>query len=706
MDSSEFGNPNWTQDFRSEFKRLRGYDPFPYMAAKLGQIVDSPRTTHRFLEDYQRTLGDLMATCYYGRLTELGRPYGLRTHSEAAGFQKPDVDAIRALGCSDIVMVENWSRSNEDRSYIHQFYADQLRNHDAVRNGGSAAHVYGRRIVQSEAFTVMDFANWSHDPCGLKDIGDRAFCNGVNRNVLTFWVHQPEEDVKPGYAWPTVGGNFDRHLTWWPMGKEWTKYLTRCQLLLQSGKPRADICYFQGEWVPAFPPAKWAMDPPMPAGYDCDVMNAEALLTRAEAGTDGSLVLPDGVSYRYLVLYQNGGEMLPKWYYPVVGGDSSLTFDLSLHVPEAGSGKPLAVSLPVLRKMKELVEGGVTLIGPKPDRLIVLAHDSESEAELEALTGALWEDRPAKSGMRSVGKGRVIWGKSLAACAQEDGLHPDVEIVESDATKALPLKTWSGVSSPMAFEWIHRTIDGAEFYFVANLRNAEAEGRFTFRVDGMQPELWDPVRGKIRDAGCFEISGGRCTLPLRFAPRESCFVVFRKPATRTKGSDETNTPLLKTLQELTGPWTVNFDPAWGGPESVVFDELQDWITRTEPGIKHYSGKATYKKTFDIQLPASDLRSPTSLFLDLNRVRNIARVRLNGQDLGVVWTAPWQVEITGVVKPTGNKLEVDVINLWPNRLIGDRELPPAERLTRTNVEDNKFMKPLPSGLLGPVRVLVK
>ena len=91
-----------------------------------------------------------------------------------------------------------------------------------------------------------------------------------------------------------------------------------------------------------------------------------------------------------------------------------------------------------------------------------------------------------------------------------------------------------------------------------------------------------------------------------------------------------------------------------------------------------------------------------MYLGLDRVRNVARVRLNGKDLGVVWTAPWQVDITQAVKPTANELAIDVVNLWPNRLIGDAALAPQERLTKTNVTKFKKDSPLlPSGLLGPV-----
>lgn len=177
-------------------------------------------------------------------------------------------------------------------------------------------------------------------------------------------------------------------------------------------------------------------------------------------------------------------------------------------------------------------------------------------------------------------------------------------------------------------------------------------------------------------------------------------MVFRKPTRSAKGPDTGNFPELKQIGEIGGPWTVKFDPKWGGPESVVFEKLQDWSKRPEKGIKYYSGKATYYKTFD--LPKTSQKAGKRLYLDLKRVRNVAEVRLNGKDLGVVWTAPWHVEISQAVKQSGNKLEIDVVNLWPNRLIGDAGLPKEKRRTKTNV--NKFKansRLMESGLLGPV-----
>ena len=702
IDSGEIGHPDWTPLFREQFKRLRGYDPFGFMAARAGLIVDSAEVTEKFGEDYERTIGDLMIECYYGRLGELARAQGLGTHSEAAGFQKPGVDALRAMGCNDICMSEYWSRVSQDNTYIHQLSDAQLRCHDGIKNASSAGHIYGRKIVQAEAFTVIRKGRWL--PKGpavnrgtnydrsffeFKDIGDRAFCAGLNRNVLHQYMSQADERAKPGYVWPTIGCEFDRHSTLWPMGSAWLTYLARCQYLLQAGRFVGDVCYFQGDWAPVYVPAKWAMDPPLPAGYDCDTINSDAMITRATAGKDGRLLLPDGQSYRYLVLCQGG-----RW-------------QNSARYPKTASGKPLALSPATLRKIKELVTAGVTVIGPRPVRPVGLTGYPESNAEIKKLTDSLWGKTSNAVGLRKVGKGRVIWGQSLAEVMDADGIAPDLEIEESPATKKLGKETLSGIPSPGTFDWIHRKIDGADVYFIANLRNAAADGLFTFRTEGKQPQLWDAVTGEIRDAAAFkQTTDGRMAVPLDLPPRGSIFVVFRKTIGASQnGLAETNWPDLSPAMDIRGSWTVRFDPKWSGPESVVFDKLEDWSKRDEPGIKFYSGTATYHKTFD--LPEALRKGTQRVYLSLGKVECMAEIRLNGEKLGVVWTAPWQVDITQAIKPTGNKLEIDVVNLWNNRVVGDIALSPEKRLTKTNVIYFKKDSPLlPSGLLGPVQLMAE
>ena len=222
---------------------------------------------------------------------------------------------------------------------------------------------------------------------------------------------------------------------------------------------------------------------------------------------------------------------------------------------------------------------------------------------------------------------------------------------------------------------IHRTDGAADVYFVANLAWTNGMVKGVFGVSDKQPELWNPNTGEMRDLPEFQTVGGKTIVSLQFAPTESCFIVFRKSISSAENfAGSKNFPTLKTAGEIPGAWTVTFDPKWGGPEKPVeFTTLENWTSRAEAGIKYYSGTAVYEKTFD--LPDSKLKTKKSkLFLELGTVRDIASVNLNGHDLGVVWTSPWRVDISGAVKAKNNRLIVKVTNCWANRQIGDEQQP--------------------------------
>jgi hypothetical protein len=249
--------------------------------------------------------------------------------------------------------------------------------------------------------------------------------------------------------------------------------------------------------------------------------------------------------------------------------------------------------------------------------------------------------------------------------------------------------------------YIHRHDEHAEIYFVGNRTNAPVSAECRFRVTGLQPELWDAVTSERRTLPEFREEHGRTVVPLRFAPSESYFVVFRK-GSRASG---VNFPDWKPAAELAGPWEVTFDPQWGGPDQpVTFTSLSDWTQRPEDDIRHYSGVAVYRTTLDAPAAASLQSRPS---LDLGEVKDLAAVKLNGRELGVVWCAPWRVVLpAGLLKPAGNQLEIKVANLWPNRLIKDASLPEKQRLTWTTWSPYKPSdRLLPSGLLGPVRILL-
>jgi hypothetical protein len=667
IDSWEIGQPGWTVKFLDEFRRRRGYDPLPYLPALAKKKVDSPEVTERFLWDYRRTLADLVAENYYGRLSDLSHQRGLGSHAESGGpFYTQYVDLLECEGAIDIPMAEFWL-ARWDRGKLLLDW--EVRS---VRQAASAAHVYGKPLCQAEAFTdIVD--DWIEDPYALKRIGDRAFCLGLTRNVLCFYVHQPRLDIKPGYQWAHVGAHFDRNITWWDQGHAWLKYLARCQHMLRQGAFVADWLYFSGEDIPT----SALMDQKPVDGHDYDVINAQALLSRTRA-EGGRVVLPDGMSYRYLVLQEDRtAKMTPA----------------------------------VLEKLRELVEGGVTLVGSRPRQAPGLTDYPRCDEKLKAMTDELWGPRSGPSGKRRFGRGRVIWGKNLEAVAKADGLTPDLEF------RQLP--------EGGKFDWIHRRNGDTDIYFLSNQTERAAHLEAVFRVAGRAPELWDAVTGAIRPLPEFRVENGRTAVPMRFEPKQSFFVVFRPQADRAKPVvNGRNFPEVKTIAEIAGPWEVRFAPKWGGPPKTTFAQLEDWTRRPEEGIRYYSGTATYRRTFDLSV-----RPGNKVHLDLGTVKNLAQVRLNGKDLGVIWTAPWRVEITDCVKAKGNELEIEIVNLWPNRLIGDGKLPKEQRRTVTNVKTydaalppgyrtescpncegrrkaGKELELLPSGLLGPVTVKIE
>lgn len=676
IDSWELTKPNWTPTFRADFRRLRGYDPFPYLAVLADETVDDHDVTARFTEDFNVTLSDLTCTHYYGRLAELSHQHGVGTHPESEGPELACVDSLKALGTGDIMMAEYWSRLTEPDGPAYYLTPSDLRFMDGIKGASSAAHTYGKKITQAEAFSELGSLPYSHYPFVLKDLGDRSFCAGLNRNVICFFQHKPQIGGMPGYA-PSyedasIGFKFSRKVTWWPMSHAWLLYLTRCQYLFQKGTPVADVCYFYGEEAPNFVAARDSMLPALPVGFDCDSIDAQALLGRMSV-QNNRLSLPDGLSYRLLVMPQ-------KLWVPHKVDPFS---DFVNEYPGPGSGLPVGVSPAVLRKIKSLVEGGATVLGDRPVRAPGLTEYPDSDKEVQRIAGELWGTGGEVSGVRSVGKGRVIWGRQIQDVFAMDHVVPDFLFQSAELYTNIP--------------YIHYRIDGAEVYFVANQRMRKETVACRFRVSGLQPELWDAVTGEIRDLPGFESDGVQTILPLEFAPRQSFFIVFRKPAASAHPSRARNFPRLQTVKRLRGSWEVSFDPKWDGPSRVVFKKLTDWTERPEEGIRYYSGTAAYRKSFEVPANAAGQR----LFLDLGVVNHLANVRVNGHDLGVIWTAPWHTEITHAIKLGSNLLEIDVVNLWPNRLIGDAKLPAGKRFTLSNLTAKPNWELQPSGLLGPV-----
>jgi len=635
-DSYEMGSQNWTDGFEKTFRRQYGYDPLPWLPVLSGRMIGSADQSDRFLWDLRRLIADHVATDYVGGLRAAANAHGLSLWLENYGHWGFPGEFLKYGSLSDRIGGEFWVTG--DLGSIE------------CRAASSCANTYGKPFVSAESFTGGP--PFQNSPKDLKPRGDWSFCEGINHVVLHVCIQQPDDSKYPGINAPW-GTEFNRHNTWFEQGgRAWIDYERRCCWMLQQGWRVADAAYFIGEDAPKMTGVR---DPELPPGRDFDYINAE-VIEKSLSVKDGRLVLPHGVSYRVLVL--------PK---------------LATMRPE------------LLRKLRDLVKAGATVAGEPPLRSPSREDFPGCDGQVRQLAAEIWgaEKLPAR-GERPLGKGRVIWGKTLADIFAENQTPPDIE--------------YRNTAADSKFLFTHRHSADAEIYFVSNQRDRAERVNCAFRVVGKQPELWNAVTGERRVLPQWREANGQTQVTLDFAPQQSWFVVFRQPGPPPVSGSQ-NFPAAQPLITLNRPWQVAFDPKWGGPERAEFATLSDWTMRSEEGIRFYSGTATYRTTLD--LPAEVISNPgRKLLLDLGKVCDVATVRLNGQEIGTLWTPPWAVDISSAAIAGSNSLVIAVINPWNNRLVRDSHLPADRRLTTLSLPTVKTNAPLrAAGLLGPVTVLV-
>ena len=640
--SYELSGSTWTPDFLAQFKTRRGYDLARYMPVLAGCVVGSHEITSRFLYDYRKTLGDLLVDAFYRAAAELSNEYGLLLCAEAGGPGAPlhqvPVDALKAQGALDIPRGEFWKDHNVW----------------VVKETACASHIYGKRLVDMEAFT--SWRHWQDGPFDLKAIADRAFCDGANHMTFHTSAHNPSATDRPGWVYH-AGTHMGPSLAWWPKAKPWVDYLARCSYLLQEGLFVADVCCYYGDQGFNFVPPKH-IDPSLGYGYDYDVTNAEVILTRMTV-KDGRITLPDGMSYELLVL------------------------------PDRED-----MDLAVLKRIEELVRAGATVVGRRPTRANGLSDYPARDSEVREIADKLWGPCDgATCREHAYGRGKIVWGTSLRDILHARGFGPDFSVVARDANE-------------LDLDFIHRRTPEADIYFVSNKTDRPLGATCTFRVTGRTPELWMPDTGAIRRCKAWEPVGRGTKVDLSLAPYDSAFVVFRDGA-KEKGAAGEQT--VATTHAIAGPWHVHFPEGWGAPASKVFPELISWTEDSDEGIKYFSGVATYRNQFDA--PAGQPDRNTRLLLDLGQVRFIAEVFMNGRSVGTIWKPPFRVDITDVIKPGRNELAVEVANTWSNRLVGDARTEGRD-FCRTNIARSltwqvpwKETPLLASGLLGPTTLHV-
>ncbi len=664
LDSWEMGAQNWNASFREEFRKRRGYDPLPWFPAYTGRIVGDSLKTERFLWDMRKTAQELVIENHVGEVKRYAREHGLEVSIEPYDMN-PTADLELAVS-ADIPMAEFWS---DGYGFNTTF---------APAEGTSAAHLIGRNVVPAESFTSHLDA-WRQYPGSLKNQTDWALAAGINRLMFHTFQHQCLPDsLRPGMTMGPYGVHWDRGQTWWPMSGAYHTYLTRCQYLLQRGRTVADVLYLAPESMPhAFKAPDSAYDDPhsfMPDRKGWNFDGCPPSLLASARVKDGSVVFPSGASYRILVL------------------------------PDYPTATPA-----LLKEILRLARAGATVIGKPFSNAPGLSGYPACDNEVARLSARLFGD--GAPGSRKVGKGRVITYEGPS-----ENLYAPYDLTASILSeKAVPDFT----SEKNAVRYTHRTLPEAEIYFVSNRTGTPVETTCRFRVEGKVPELWNPMDGSRTALPEYTKEEGLTCIPLRFEAHEGYFIVFTEKGTGAETAPA-NWAERTAVLPLDGAWTVRFDPKWGGPaEPVTFPSLQDWTASGDPAIRYYSGTAVYSTTFE--MPA--LQEGRYL-VSLGDVKAMARVRLNGKDLGIAWTDPWTVSADGALKEGTNELEVETVNLWQNRLVGDERLPydgpeggrwpqwlkdgqprTSGRVTFTTWRHYNADTPLlPSGLLGPVCIM--
>lgn len=624
LDSYEMGGQNWTDGLAEEFEQVYGYDMLRFLPVFEGYIVDSEEESERFLWDMRRLVADKVAYDYVGGLKEVSNEHGLQTWLENYGHWGFPGEFLLYGGQSDGVAGEFWA-GEEGRLEGTE-----------LKDAASCGHIYGKKQIWAESSTSSDMP-FQRGPDMLKKRVDRSFALGINNTLLHVYITQPN-DVVPGInAW--FGTEFNRSNTWFSSLNLYTDYLRRCNYVLQQGRYVADLAYFIGEDAP-----KMAGDctPELPEGYSHDFINAEVLRDRAHV-ENGELVLDSGMRYRVLVL------------------------------PAQKTMRP-----EMLEVIAGLVEDGLTVVGPAPEKSPSLKNWPKADNTVRELAAKLWNSPQAP--YSAFGKGKVYENDiDLGKLLKGMGIKPDCMVSNENAV----------------IDFLHRTLSDAEVYFLTNQGEEAVSTELSIRDSGYsEAELWDAVTGYVRGLSCAK-EEGRLKVSIDFEKNGSAFVVFRKGA---KAVIATST---SESSEITSPWKVTFDAVAGNEGfSVTLDKPGDWAESTDERIRYFSGTAHYTTTFFL-----DDTSAKLVELSLGKVMVAGKIKVNGQYAGGVWTAPYKLDITEFVHEGENTLQIDVTNNWINRLIGDSRLPESERGTWTYRNPGSSASLQQSGITGPVCVVI-
>lgn len=673
MDSWECGSQNWSPVFREEFKKRRGYDIYDYLPVMAGIPVESAEKTERILYDVRKTIADLIVDNFYGILKD-------EAHAKGCEFSAETVapigvsDGVMHYKHIDLPMNEFWLESP-----THDKPNDVL---DAISGG----HIYGKNIIQAEAFTQLRLTFTEH-PAMLKTMQDRHYALGINKLAYHVYVLNPWLDRKPGMTLDGIGMLFQRDQTWWEMGQAWIKYAERCQALLQYGKPVVDIAVFMGEEYPRRALLPDRLVPFLPGLFGEEKVKEEQ--ARLANVGEPTKVKPVGVTHSANVSNSEDWVNALRGYHY-----DSFNPDVLLNHMTVENGY---VVVPGGMKYKVLVIPGVHRMQPE------MRMSKEVAQKLKDLSaqGAtiMMGDQPIET-LDFTEEGKIVeWGTTSFVklpYTQETLKEFDLE------RDFIALDNNGQYTKDVAYA--HRQGADADIYFIANQKEVSRSLEISLRVEGRMPELWNPVTGEIKTDINWTISEGRTKMKLELNPNESCFIVLQKPTKELSGTTK-EYKVAKAI-EISTPWTVTFDQEMRGPANPVkFETLTDWSAHANDSIKYYSGTAIYRNEFKTSVTSGE-----RYFIQLEDVANLAEVKINGVDCGIVWTYPYRVDVTKALKSGKNDIEIAVVNTWANRVMGDEdfgaEKDDSKKIwtnARYRLADKVLVK---SGLIGSVKMEIE
>ncbi|SDJ09095.1 F5/8 type C domain-containing protein [Pedobacter sp. ok626] len=685
IDSWECGSQNWSSLFASEFKKRRGYDLMPYLPVMSGIPVQSAAISEEFLYDLRKTIAELVVDQFYKTIVALAKEKGVNFSAESVAPTMIS-DGLMHYKAVDVPMGEFWLNSP-----THDKPNDMM---DAI----SGAHIYGKNIIQAEAFTSIRM-DWSEHPGNMKTLLDRNYALGINKMVYHVFAHNPWMDRKPGMTLDGIGLYFQRDQTWWKPGKAWVNYAERVQTLLQQGDPVIDIAVFTGNELPRRSVLPDRLVSVLPGIFGKDVVESERLrllntgepLRIKPMGVNHSANMADSENWVNSLRGYAYDSFNPDVLSTAVVRDKKVVFSSGasygvLVIPGKTAMDPnyQYMDFEIVKQLLALVKAGATvLLNEKP--LYQSGLKQVPETEFKKAVDELWV--AGKNG-----DGQVLIGPYQEETFKPLGLERDLFVAEAEQS-----------TYAKYIAYTHRKTDQKDIYFIANQLEKDRVLNCSFRIADLKtvPEFYDAVSGKTWKARNWSVVDGRLQLAIKLDANASVFVIFDRNTDQTKPVEgKSNWSEFTTTQVLDKDWQVTFDPAYGGPSKpVLFKDLTDWSLNQDSLIRYYSGTAIYNKNINIKSKKTD-----EVWLDLGAVANIADVKINNVSCGIVWTPPYRVEISKALRNGNNQISIELSNTWANRLIGDQRLPENKRITKTNAPYRLEGKPLlKAGLLGPVTI---